>query len=125
MAREGKLSGLKVLIVEDEALVAMHIEDTLRDLGCQPVAIAATRAEALRQVKRFAFDAVLLDINLNGEESFPVAEQLLSRRIPFIFSTGYSAATIPARLASAPALQKPFLAADLAAALSRALAASE
>jgi len=122
MTVKGNLRGLRVLVVEDEALVSMLLEDSLAEIGCETVSIVASLPEALDKAATLAIDAVVLDVNLNGEQTFPVAELLIERRIPFIFSTGYGAAGIPESLNNVPVLQKPFQERDLEQALSTALA---
>lgn len=112
--------GYRVLIVEDEILVAMLIEDMLRDLGCQIVATTARQSEALSVIAGEALDAAILDVDLAGEPSFPIAEALAAKAIPYVFSTGYAAADLPADFRSAPVLRKPFASADLAAVLTSA-----
>ena len=85
------LSGRRVLVVEDEMLVLMNIEDMLADLGCESVTAAATVDQAVALIEAQVFDAALLDMNLNGIKSFPVADKLAALGVPFVFSTGYSA----------------------------------
>src|SRR4051812_36415564 len=86
-----ELQGLRVLVVEDETLIAMMIEDLLADMGCIVVGAAATIAQALALLADPAFqiDGALLDVNLGGEKVFPVADALAQRAIPFVFATGY------------------------------------
>jgi CheY-like chemotaxis protein len=115
------LEGLRVFVVEDEALVSMFIDDTLSDIGCTTVSIAGSLADAMQKVATLAFDAAILDVNLQGEQTFPVAELLNQKGIPFVFSTGYGNAGIPEALRCVPILQKPFLERDLKEALSAAL----
>lgn len=112
--------GYRVLIVEDEILVAMLLEDMLRDLGCQIVATTARQAEALSVIAGETVDAAILDVDLAGEPSFPIAEALAAKAIPYVFSTGYAAADLPADFRSAPVLPKPFGSADLTAVLKSA-----
>ncbi len=71
--------------------------------------------------RALAFDVAVLDVNLDGQESFSVADILTRRNIPFVFSTGYGGGGLPDRLKGTPVLQKPFLQADLARVLSRVL----
>jgi CheY-like chemotaxis protein len=106
-----------VLIVEDEMLVAMNIEDMLLDLGHEVAGIASRLAAALQLAGEASFDAAMLDINLAGENSFPVADLLAERGIPFLFATGYGLQGIEERYRSRPLLQKPFRAHDLGMAL--------
>ncbi|RCS25336.1 response regulator [Phyllobacterium salinisoli] len=107
------LSGLKVLIVEDEGLVALMIEDMLQDLGCQIVASVSQLSDAKAIADTIEVDMAVLDINLAGQPSFPVAEILRERQIPFVFSTGYGASGLPTEFAGNQVLGKPFSAEEL------------
>jgi CheY-like chemotaxis protein len=120
-----KFSDLKVLVVEDESFVALMIEDMLEELGCKVVASAARLKEACSVAATAELDLAVLDINLAGERSFPVAEILRDRSVPFIFSTGYGKNGVPAALSEAPVLSKPFSAKELEETLSSALALSQ
>lgn len=103
------LSGRRILIVEDEALIAMLIEDVLQTAGARVVGLAATVAEALRAIERERPDGVTLDGNLNDEMSGPVAERLTELNVPFLLVTGYvDRALADAHLAQAPRVDKPF-----------------
>jgi len=117
------LNGVRVLLVEDEALVAMLIEDMLADDGCIVVATASRLTEALGYAgdADLAFDVAILDLNLAGENTFPVASALASRGLPFAFATGYGAGGLPAEWRDRPTLQKPFNATDVTKALISAL----
>lgn len=104
-----ELKDKRILVVEDESLVAMLIETILEDLGCQPVGPAATVEEGLELTNGpDAIDAALLDVNVSGQQVFPVAEALEARGVPFVFSTGYGEAGLPDRWRGRPTLQKPF-----------------
>ena len=107
---ETGLAGLRVLVVEDEALVSMLLEDMLEELGCAVLGPAARPAEALALVGRSAaVDAALLDLNLGGERSHAVADALAARGVPFAFVGGHGpGAAQGSRLAGAPVLGKPF-----------------
>lgn len=120
-----ELAGLRVLIVEDESLVAMLIEDDLTDLGCAVAGSAATLAAGLHQAGVLAIDVAVLDVNLNGERTDPIAQLLQSRGIPFIFATGYGSAAKGPGTERVPTLTKPFSKNDLSRALSEALANAE
>jgi CheY-like chemotaxis protein len=104
---------LRILIVEDEMLVAMNIEDMLLDLGHEVAGIASRLAPALSLAGEASIDAAMLDVNLAGENSFPVADLLAARGIPFVFATGYGVQGIEERYRGRPLLQKPFRASDL------------
>jgi CheY-like chemotaxis protein len=83
-----ELRGLRVLVVEDEAMVAMLIEDILEDLGCQLVASIASLAAAREAAACEQIDFAVLDVNVAGELVFPVAEALRNRQIPFLLAQG-------------------------------------
>jgi CheY-like chemotaxis protein len=102
------LSGRRVLVVEDELLLAMMIEDMLADLGCGAVSTAATVDEALALIDAHVFDAAMLDMNLNGNASHSVAEVLVARGVPFIYSTGNNGGTMKPGFEDRPVLRKPF-----------------
>ena len=115
------LHGKRVLLVEDEALVAMLVEDMLADEGCEVAATASRLGEALALAgdAGLAIDLAILDVNLAGEPVFAVAEVLARRGVPFAFATGYGAGGLPESWRSRPTLQKPFTAADVRAVLER------
>ena len=92
----GRLRGLRVLIVEDEALIASFIEDFLIDLGCDVVGPAMRMKEAVDLAREAAIDGATLDVNIVGEKIYPVADILTERGIPFVFMTGYGAAGLRA-----------------------------
>lgn len=115
----GRLSGRRVLVVEDNALIALALESTLAGIGCQVVGPAATLAEAETLAATPALDAALLDVNLGGASIAPVADALRRRGVPFVYITGYG--EVPAGSDAAPLLRKPFTPADLTAALTRLL----
>jgi CheY-like chemotaxis protein len=108
---------LRILIVEDEMLVAMNIEDMLLELGHEVAGLASRLGPALALAREGRFEAAMLDVNLAGEASFPVADILIERGIPFLFATGYGRQGIEERYRDRPILQKPFRAAELGAAL--------
>lgn len=112
---------LRILIVEDEMLVAMNLEDMLLDLGHEVAGIASRVEPALSLAAEGQFDLALLDVNLAGSQSFPVAKILRDRNIPFLFATGYGIKGIIEEFRSYPVLQKPFRAVDLEQALERAV----
>jgi len=109
MGAPEQLNGRRVLVVEDEALVAMMIEDMLTDLGCVVVDVASSLAKALALAEdpALALDGALLDLNLSGEKVYPVAERLAARGVPFIFSTGAMAGIVDG-YSHVPLLTKPF-----------------
>lgn len=107
----------RVLIVEDEIVVALFLEDLLAEFGYEVAGVAARLEEALARAEAPDFVMAVLDVHLNGRDVFPLADRLAERGLPFIFATGYGARGIPARHAGRPVLQKPFLPADLNQAL--------
>jgi CheY-like chemotaxis protein len=111
---------LKVLIVEDESLVAMLIEDLLTDLGHTVVAAVGRMDRALAQAESADVNFAVLDVNLHGERTYPVAEKLAARGIPFVFATGYGQAGLEGAWQNRPVLQKPFQPEDLRAAIESA-----
>ena len=99
----------RVLIVEDEPLIAMMLEDFLDVLGKQAVATVDGVAAALDAVAAGGIDAAILDVNLRGgEQSTPIAEALAARAIPFVFATGGNGDGVDERFRDRPRLQKPF-----------------
>ena len=94
-------------------LVAMNIEDMLLEHGFVVAGMASRLAPALTLAREGRFDAAMLDVNLAGEASFPVADLLAERGIPFLFATGYGLAGLEERYRGHPVLQKPFRAAEL------------
>ena len=104
------LNGLRLLVVEDEALVAMALEDMLDSLGCVVVDVAGTvsRGVALAADNALSLDGAILDINLGGEKVYPVAEKLAARGVPFVFCTGYGLSGIAGDFAHVPTLAKPY-----------------
>ena len=109
MSDRPTLSGLRVLVVEDDPLIAMLIEDLLTELGYQVVGPAATVAEALGLIDDEAIDLALLDLNLvRGETSYRLAAPLAARGVPFAFATGLDVLSLPDPYKSSPTLQKPF-----------------
>lgn len=98
-------------------MVSILIEDMILDLGHEVVGPAAQLDDALTLAREADFDTALLDINLGGLLTYPVAELLEARAIPFVFITGYGAGALPENFRSHPTLQKPFTQKDLKAAL--------
>lgn len=113
------LSGRRVLVVEDEMLLVMMIEDMLTDLGCTSLSSAATVDEALALIAAQEFDVAMLDMNLNGSDSHPVAEALAARGVAFFYVTGNTGHGLRDGYADRPMLKKPFRQEDLIALLAR------
>lgn len=110
------LEGRRVLLVEDESLVAMLGEDMLLDLGCE-VDVAMRLDKALALARHVDFDLAILDVNLGETCSYPIADLLFERSIPFIFATGYGTAGIEPAYKAVPVMQKPYQAGQMAALL--------
>lgn len=106
------LNGRRVLLVEDESLVAMNVEDMLLDLGCE-VVVAMRLDKALAYVRAEPFDLAVLDVNLGDARSYPVADLLFERCTPFLFATGYGKQGLDADYQAVPVLQKPYQAQPL------------
>ena len=107
----------RVLIVEDEGVVGMLLEDMLTDLGYEVAGVAARLGEGLQKAETEEYDCAILDVNLDGRPSFPIAEALTKRGTPFLFVTGYGAKGLDPDFADHPVLAKPFLQTELEAAL--------
>ncbi|MBC7160021.1 MAG: response regulator [Porphyrobacter sp.] len=110
---------LRVLLVEDELLVAMMLEDMLDQLGHAVAASVPTLDAALAAISEGGFDCAILDLNLTTDTSLPAAEALQARRIPFAFASGYGALDFGDRFGEVPALPKPYAVADVAQLLER------
>ena len=102
------MAGARVLVVEDESLLAETLCDLMQDAGCEPIGPAATVAAALRLIDKAAIDVAVLDIRLLSEMSFPVAYALRRRGIPLLFLTSYAQHQLPDDLADALVIEKPF-----------------
>src|SRR3712207_3236278 len=112
----------RVLVVEDETMIAMLVEDMVQDFGSAVVGPAAKMDEALNLARNANLDAAILDIKVGGAAIFPVADVLRARGIPLIFSTGYGVDGLPPRFFDSPTLRKPFTHEALREALRTALA---
>jgi CheY-like chemotaxis protein len=120
-AADRGLDGRRVLVIEDEYMVAMLIEDMLRDLGCEVAGAASRFDDALDKARSLPLDVAVLDINLAGRPTFEIAQALRKRGVPFVFASGYGSAGVPEPLRDAPFLQKPFRRGDVNRALHAAL----
>ncbi|MFN3275375.1 MAG: response regulator [Paracoccus sp. (in: a-proteobacteria)] len=103
----------RVLIVEDEALLALHLEDMLSELGHEVVGQAGRFDAAMQLARDGDFDFAILDVNVSGTKSFPIADILHERGIPFAFATGYGADGLSEKYRAFPILQKPYAQHDL------------
>jgi len=99
----------RILILEDEPLIAMLLRDWLDDLGCEAVGPAHDVTDALMLIERDTPDAAILDISLAAENCYPVADVLGARGVPFAFATGRAGSEIPPQHAGAPLILKPFV----------------
>jgi len=118
--RETGQPAMKVMMVEDEAMIAMIMEDLLAELGCEVAGLFSAVQPALNWLGGVGNkpDAALLDVNLGGEQVYPVAEALLALSIPFAFATGYGAIDDD-RFPDAPVLKKPLDFDELATVIDR------
>jgi CheY-like chemotaxis protein len=118
-----EVSGARtILIVEDEPLIAMMLEDFLESLGHTVKASCDNVADALKAVALNGFDIAILDVNLKGENVWPVATELRSRGVPFVLASGGHVDPPPPEFASAPLIEKPFTIDRVTPALEAALA---
>ena len=113
-----------MLVVEDEAAISMLLEDMLLDFGCTVVGPAARLSTALEMAASETFEVAILDVNVAGEPIYPVAEAIVKRNLPIVFSTGYGGAGIREPFRDRPVVQKPFSQADLKRTLLAAVAAA-
>lgn len=122
-AQVSVLAGLRLLVVEDEYMIAEHIGMLLEDIGCDVAGPVATIDQAMAIVKAGKLDGALLDANLNGESSAPIAVALNDASVPFVVATGYGLRELKDdALNAAPRIIKPFGKAELEATLVAALA---
>lgn len=120
------LNGRRVLVVEDESLVAMLLETILEDMGCTPVGPASNVDDGAAMARDTTeLDAALLDVNVAGRQVFPVAEALKARGVPFVFSTGYGEGGLPDEWRGNPTIQKPFTEVAVRDALMKAMGVSQ
>ncbi|MGC1887475.1 MAG: response regulator [Stellaceae bacterium] len=106
-------AGLRILVVEDEMLIAILIEDMLQELGCHVVGPVSRLDAAMRLAHEEPLDAAILDVSIRGGQVYPVAEKLLARNIPFVLASGYADWALPESLRDQPRLTKPFRQHDL------------
>ncbi len=103
----GVAPGRRVLLVEDEALVALMIQDCLTECGHSVIGPISRASDALQAAKESDYDAAILDIDLGDGMAYPVADILSARGVPFVFVTGYEADAVDDRFGNVPVLQKP------------------
>ena len=116
-----ELSNRKVLVVEDEMMIAMLIEDMLDEFGCKLVGPATNVPRALELIGKESIAVAVLDLNLDGKDTYAIADALQRKNVPFIFATGYGSTGLRQEYGNRPVLPKPFQARDLEAALTEAL----
>ncbi len=121
-SKDPRESPRKIFLVEDEALIRMMLVDMLEELGHAVVAEAGHIEDALRLAHDPGFDIAILDINLGGSTSLPVAEILAKRAVPFVFASGYGEADVPECFKNRPMLRKSFQVDDLDRAIQAAVA---
>lgn len=114
------IEGKRILVVEDEVVIALMVEDYLLDLGAMVVGPAYRVSDGLVLAEREALDAAVLDVNMDGTRSDPIADLLQARAIPFVLTTGYGDVE---RARGVPVLDKPFTPERLGAALEQAMKA--
>lgn len=110
-----------VLIIEDEALIAMLLENILLDIDDYVVDLFTHFATGLQAARTGTYAFAILDVNLNGIRSYPIADALSERGIPFVFSTGYGTAGLDPAYTDQIALQKPFQASELRSVITKLL----
>lgn len=116
--RAGMLAGRHLLVVEDEYFLADDLTSRFREQGAVVVGPAANLGDALELLEGGEpIDCAVLDLNLQGEKAFPIADALMKRDVPFVFATGYDASAIPARFAGVKRCEKPVDAIEIARAL--------
>lgn len=108
---------LSVFLVEDEVLIRMMVAEMLEELGHRVVAEAGEVSQALELAQSTVFDLAILDLDLNGKESFPVADAIMARRVPFMFASGYGTLKLPDEHRGVPVLLKPYSSDELKAAI--------
>ena len=102
------MSGLKVLLVEDEATIRMAVADMLRAMGHSIAAEAGHIREAMAHARSGEFDLAVLALNIGGQMTFPMADLIQTRGLPIIFTAGYGQGVSPKRFQNCPVLRKPF-----------------
>ena len=113
MPTQALAKGRHVLVVEDEMSIVLEIETVLMAIGAQVVGPTAHLNAALRLAKEATIDVAVLDINIRGGTSYPVADILAGRAVPFVFCSGYGVWALEPTYRDRPHLAKPFTAPDL------------
>lgn len=115
------LEGKRILLVEDEMIIGFALEDMLAGEGSEP-RLTSCRSDAETALAEARFDMAIIDVNLNGEASYPLADALIAADLPFIFATGYGNVTHPDRFAEVPTVSKPYDLPGIVDALEKAVA---
>jgi DNA-binding response OmpR family regulator len=115
-------NGLRIFVVEDEMTIALMIEDMLADLGHRVTGLAMRLPQAMEMAEDVIADLAILDININGRPSFPVAQTLRDRGVKLLFASGYGSPGLEAPFLEEAIIKKPFEASDLRAAIARVAA---
>ncbi|WP_315744875.1 MULTISPECIES: hypothetical protein [unclassified Bradyrhizobium] len=106
---KSSLAGLRILVAEDEGLIALELETILQSFGCEVVGPVSRVSEVLGEAERGGLDGALLDVNLRGEQIFAVLPRLIEQRLKLVITSGYDDATLyPPAFRSLPRLAKPF-----------------
>lgn len=120
MSNHEAIEGLRVLLIEDEVVIAMTAEDMLEEMGCRVSGQASTLQEGMERAERNDFDLALLDINLHGVMSIPIAHKLRDAGKPFIFTTGYGSVGLDSAFSDIMVVTKPYTIRTLSNAISEA-----
>lgn len=112
-------NSLKIFVVEDEMTIALMIEDMLTDMGHRIAGVAMRLPQATRMAQNVEADVAILDINLDGRRSFPVAQMLRERGVKLLFASGYGSPGLEPPFLDEIVLKKPFAPNDLRAAIAR------
>jgi CheY-like chemotaxis protein len=115
------LTGLRVLVVEDEGLIGLAVENFLEQFGCQIVGIAGSTTDALQIIRTAAIDVAVVDVKLENETAYTLADALMAAGRPFVFATGLMANEIDERYSHVPVVGKPFEEGELRGALLEAI----
>lgn len=102
------MSKLRVLVLENEPLIASLLVDWLDELGCEPIGPVAALPDALARIASESFDGAIVDVSLDGGEAYPCGDALLARGVPFAFTTGHDKGAVEDRFPGATVLSKPF-----------------
>jgi DNA-binding response OmpR family regulator len=116
--KDPTLDGLRILVVEDEALIAMMLQDLLKQSGATVLGPVPTAAEAVALIEQNSVDCAILDYQLVDGSSRRVADALAQRDVPFVFASGFDASVIDSQYSNVPFLEKVFDSAELLAAIS-------